>query len=116
MFGRTELDDMIAFAREELLSGHQDRKRSMIKTMAERWPDQPALSLVYAVTSATEAIEESTQRRSKEAEEAVPHGYRLSALVSADVHAVQSMGLNPPRAEDLLHFWRRVDPHFLRVR
>ena len=39
-----------------------------------------------------------------------------SALISADVHAVQSMGQVPSVAEDLLHFWRRVGPLFLRIR
>ena len=108
------LDDMIEFAMEELLSGNADRKRAMVRKMAERWPDEPALALVYAVTSATEAIEDSFGD-AVEQDPVIPLGYRLSALVSADVHAVQSMGQNPSMAEDLLHFWRRVDPQFLRI-
>ena len=75
------LDQMTEFAMEELLSGDAQRKRAMVRRMAERWPAEPAL-----------------------------------ALVSADVHAVQSMGQVPSVAEDLLHFWRRVDPSFLRIR
>lgn len=108
------LDDMIEFAMEELLSGNADRKRAMVRKMAERWPDEPALALVYAVTSATEAIEDSFGDAAEQ-DPVIPLGYRLSALVSADVHAVQSMGQNPSMAEDLLHFWRRVDPQFLRI-
>lgn len=108
------LDQMIEFAMEELLSGNAQRKRQMVRRMAERWPGEPALALVYAVTCATEAIEDSFGDAA-ERDPVVPLGYRLSALISADVHAVQSMGQIPSVAEDLLHFWRRVDPLFLRI-
>ncbi len=108
------LDEMIEFAMEELLSGNGQRKRAMVRRMAERWPDQPALALVFAVTSATEMIEDSFGGAESN-DPVIPLGYRLSALISADVHAVQSMGQVPSVAEDLLHFWRRVDPLFLRL-
>lgn len=108
------LDQMIEFAMEELLSGNAARKRAMVRRMAERWPDQPALALVFAVTSATEMIEDSFGG-DETSDPVIPLGYRLSALISADVHAVQSMGQVPSVAEDLLHFWRRVDPLFLRL-
>ena len=64
--------------------------------------------------AATEAIEDSFGDAAA-SDPVVPLGYRLSALISADVHAVQSMGQIPSVAEDLLHFWRRVDPNFLRI-
>lgn len=108
------IDDMIEFAMEELLSGNILRKQAMVRRMAERWPTEPALALVYAVTSATESIEDSFGAAAAN-DPVIPLGYRLSALISADVHAVQSMGQIPSMAEDLLHFWRRVDPHFLRL-
>ena len=53
------LDQMIEFAMEELLSGDAQRKRAMVRRMAERWSAEPALALVYAVTCATEAIEDA---------------------------------------------------------
>lgn len=108
------LDQMIEFATEELLSGDGARKRAMVRRMAERWPREPALALAYAVTAATGGIEDAFGEGSA-GDPAVPLGYRLSALVSADVHAVQSMGQVPSLAGDLLHFWRRVDPLFLRL-
>ena len=108
------LDLMIEFAMEALLSGDGARKRAMVRRMAERWPTEPALALVYAVTSATETIEE-TFGPAADRDPVIPLGYRLSALISADVHAVQSMGQIPSVAADLLHFWRRVDPLFLRL-
>ena len=109
------IDDMIEFVMEELLSGNAQRKRAMVRRMAERWPAEPALALAFAVTSATAAIEDSFGETTPQ-DPAIPLGYRLSALISADVHAVQSMGQVPSVAEDLLHFWRRVDPLFLRMK
>jgi len=109
-----KLDEMTEFAMEALLSGSELRRRQMVRRMAERWPGEPALALVYAVTCATEAIEDSFGEVGG-SDPVVPLGYRLSALLSADVHAVQSMGQIPSVAEDLLHFWRRVDPAFLRL-
>ena len=85
------IDDMIEFAMEELLSGNTLRKQAMVRRMAERWPTEPALALVYAVTSATESIEDSFGGAAAN-DPVIPLGYRLSALISADVHAVQSMG------------------------
>ncbi len=108
------IDQMIEFAIEELLSGSAQRKRALVRRMAERWPTEPALALVYAVTSATESIEDSFGEAAAN-DPVIPLGYRLSALISADVYAVQAMGQVPSVAEDLLHFWRRVDPLFLRL-
>jgi hypothetical protein len=108
------LDSMIEFAMEALLSGKDTRKSNLVMDMAHQWPGEPALALVYAVTSATQAIEETFGAGGAD-DPVVPLGYRLSALISADVHAVQSMGQVPSVAEDLLHFWRRVDPKFLRL-
>ena len=112
--GSATLDHMIEFAIEELMSGNGQRRRAMVRRMAERWPAEPALGLAYAVTCATEAIED-TFGEAAAREPVVPLGYRLSALMSADVHALQSMGQMPSLAADLLHFWRRVDPLFLRM-
>ncbi len=108
------LDQMIEFAMEELLSGNAQRKRAMVRRMAERWPAEPALAMAYALTSATSSIEDSFGDAAAN-DPVIPLGYRLSALVSADIHAVQMMGQVPSVAEDLLHFWRRVDPLFLRL-
>lgn len=83
------LDLMIEFATEALLSGDGQRKRAMVRRMAERWPHEPALALAFAVTSAAEAIEDvAGTAPGSGGDPAVPLGYRLSALISADVHAV----------------------------
>jgi hypothetical protein len=103
---------MVEFVMEELLSGQEVRRRQVIRRLAERWPQEPALALVYALTSATGAIADSF---GAVPDPVVPLGYRLAALAAADIHAVQAMGQVPATAEDLLHFWRRVDPLFLRT-
>lgn len=105
---------MIEFSMEELLSGSDLRRRQMVRRMAERWREQPALAMVYALTSATQAIEDSFGAAAAD-DPVIPLGFRLSALLSADVHALQAMGQIPAVAEDLLHFWRRVDPVWLRL-
>ena len=111
--GRSALDEMIDFAMEELLSGNPLRQQQLVRRMAEIWPREPALALVFALTSATGAIA-ATFGETVDAP-VVPLGYKLSALAAADIHAVQSMGQVPSMAEDLLHFWRRADPHDLRM-
>ena len=105
---------MIAFAKLELSSGDNDRRRLLVPKMAQTWPEEPALALVYAVTSATESIADKDNTK-KNTNPLVTLGYKLSALVAADVHAVHSMGLIPSKSSDLLQFWRRVDPLFLRL-
>jgi hypothetical protein len=108
------IDQMVEFATEALLSGNSARKRALVRRMAERWSQEPALAVAFAVTSATEGIEDAFGEAAAR-DPVVPLGYRLSALVSADIHTLQVMGQVPSVAGDLLHFWRRVDPLFLRL-
>ena len=111
---QSTIDQMIEFAIEELLSGDARRRASLVRRMAERWPGESALALTFAVTSATGSIEDTFGTAAAK-DPVVPLGYRISALISADIHAIQSMGQTPPVAEDLLHFWRRADPPYLSI-
>jgi hypothetical protein len=106
------LDSMTEFAIEELLSRRPERPAGLVRRMAERWPEESALGLVYAITSAVGGIEDSFGGAAPQ-EPVVGLGYRIAALAAADVHAIQSMGQVPATAEDLLHFWRRADPRHL---
>jgi hypothetical protein len=110
----TPIDNIIEFALEELLSGSDGRRRAMVRRMCEVWPDVPALSIVFAVTSAAARFEDNFSRGS-DTERLAAFAYRLAALLAADVYAVESMGHRPAKANDLLHFWRRVDPWFLEL-
>lgn len=102
---------MIDFAAGELASGDPVRIGALVRRLADRFPSEPALSLCFALTSAAARIEDLVLT---EQGETALRGYRLAALLAADIHAVQSMGQVPATATDLLHFWRRVDPYFLK--
>lgn len=110
----TPIDDMIAFVLEELLSGSDERRRSLVRVTCARWPGVPALAVPFALTSAAAMIEDNF-REPPTAQRAEITAYRLAALVAADIYAVESMGHKPATARDLLHFWRRVDPYFLEL-
>jgi hypothetical protein len=106
------IDEMIELALEALLSGSEEIRRGVVRRMCERWPDAPALSLVFALTNAAAMIEDNIA--GKDADRAIgPLAFRMAAILSADIYAVESLGLRPATAHDLLHFWRRVDPPYL---
>lgn len=108
----TPIDDMIEFALEELLAGDSARRRSLVRQLCMRWPDEPALAASFAVTSAASMVEDNFTGGADPGQIG-RQAYRLAALLAADIYAVESMGHVPARARDLLHFWRRVDSYFL---
>ncbi|MCP5036813.1 MAG: hypothetical protein GY945_04350 [Rhodobacteraceae bacterium] len=110
----TPIDDMIAFALEELLSGSEKRRRSLVRDMCIKWPSVPALSVVFALTSAASMAEDNIIQENA-GHGIGPFAYKLAATLAADVYAIESMGHNPAHARDLLHFWRRVDGYFLEL-
>jgi hypothetical protein len=83
----------------------------MVRRMCNAWPTEPALSVVFAMTNAGSMVEDTFRQREGGGNAAF--AYRMAALLAADVYALESMGYKSPRAHDLLHFWRRVDPFFL---
>ena len=99
------------FAVGELASADPATLGALVRRLADRFPSEPALSLCFAITSAAARLEDLVQ---SDGRVTACHGYRLAALLSADIHAIQSMGQIPATATDLLHFWRRVDPYFLK--
>ena len=108
----TPIDDMIAFALEELLSGSEKRRGALVRKMCMKWPGAPALAVVFALTSAA-AMAEDNIRQETATSGIGPFAYKLAAILAADVFALESMGHSPAYARDLLHFWRRVDRSFL---
>ncbi|HGG05542.1 MAG TPA: hypothetical protein ENK28_08790 [Aliiroseovarius sp.] len=110
----TPVDDMIAFALEELLSGSGMRRRALVRKMCSRWSSEPALSVVFALTSAASVAEDNFRQETVE-KGIGPFAYKLAAMLAADVYAIESMGHSPAKAKDLLHFWRRVDKYFLEL-
>ncbi len=110
----TPIDEMIEFALEELLAGSDERRRALVRKMCLRWPSVPALSVVFAITSAASMIEDNLSRDGT-TDKLRNMAFKLAAVLAADTYAVERLGHNPARARDLMHFWRRVDPYFLEL-
>jgi len=108
----TPIDEMIEFALEELLAGSDTRRRGLVRSLCLRWPEEPALAVVFALTSAASMLEDNV-RPDEPTAGSGPAAYKLAAVLAADIFALESMGQVPAKAHDLLHFWRRVDRYFL---
>ncbi|WP_421702407.1 hypothetical protein [Aliiroseovarius sp.] len=109
----TPIDEMIECALEELLSGSKEQRRTLVRRMCLRWPSEPALSIIFSLTSAAAIIEDNLSQDSEDDSGGVAdRAYRLAAVLAADIYAVECMHRKPPLARDLLHFWRRVDGYF----
>lgn len=106
------IDEMIECALEELLSGSDERRRGLVRHMCLKFPSEPALALVFSLTSAGSMIEDNLVRNGDPGGVA-NFAYKIGALLAGDVFAVESLGHKPARTRDLLHFWRRVDSYFL---
>lgn len=106
------IDEMIAFALEGLLAGDSAQQRALVRRMCLRWPDVPALSVSFALTSAAAMIDDTLSSDGGSTENAA-RAYRMAAVFAADVYAAEALVRRPAKAQDLLHFWRRVDPYFM---
>ena len=105
------LDLMIEFAVAALASGETARSGALVRTLAQDFSGEKALSLCFALTAAAAAVEDVLRHDGPGQPPTL--GYKLAALVAADVLAIEAMNGRPAMAVDLLHFWRRVDPYFL---
>jgi len=103
------LDQMTEFALEVLAHGDPDRVRGLVRDLAQTYATESALAIAFALTSAASNLEDMVRDEAGVASRA----YKMSALVAADIMAVQAMGRSDVKGQDLLHFWRRVDPYFL---
>lgn len=109
---RSVADLMVEVALETLAEGDNKQISGLVRTFATRWPRESALSISFALTTAAAMLEDMLDSKSVD-RGTVLQAYKLAALVAADAHAIQSMGMIPARGSDLLVFWRRVDPYFL---
>ena len=105
------LDLMVEQAAEALLNGDPVQRRRLVGALARSYPRQKALMVSLALSGAAAQIEDTFRDGSME--EAAARGYKLAAVVAADVLAIEALGREPAMAGDLLLFWRRVDPRFL---
>ena len=105
------LNSMTDQAIAVLATGDNAKIRALVRDLAMAWPNEPALSISFAITSAAATLTDIVKDKTTVSNTA----YQLSALVSADIFAIEQMGLQPARAHHLMHFWRRVDPYFLNL-
>lgn len=105
-------EERVAFAIEALLRV-DGAWRGLVRDLVARWPDLPPLDLGLTLVSAASAIETAFSRGSP-AHEGAAQGYRLAALLSMDVYAMQLLKMPSNRAADLLDYWK-IDPFFERL-
>lgn len=105
------LDLMIEFAVSALASGDALRTGALVRRLAQDFSGEKALLLCFALTTAAAAIEDVMRHDGPGPPPAL--GYKLAALVAADILAIEALYDRTATAIDLLHFWRRVDPYFL---
>lgn len=105
------LDQMIATAAEALAGASPGGLQTLVLKLATHWPNEPALAICFALTSAAAEVEDLLAEQDKAAKAT----YRMAALVAADILAVEAMGQQPARAHHLLHFWRRAGPGYLNL-
>jgi hypothetical protein len=105
------VDQMIEFSVAILATGDRHKMGSLVRDLATRWPEEKAQAVCFALTSAAATVEEVSTTTDRSTPPSF--GYKLSALVAADIFAIEALGRSPALGRDLLHFWRRVDPFFL---
>ena len=101
------LDAMIVAA-SEALGSERVPMSDLVMSLATRWPNEPALSVCFALTSAAADLEDLLDQRAT-----VAAAYRAAALVAADILAIEAMGQQPATGHHLLHFWRRAGLGYL---
>lgn len=109
----TDLDLMTEFALERLASNDRGRINALVRQMAEKWPHLPALGICFSITQAASTLESFISDQSSE--RSASRAYKLAALVAADVLALEAMGGRSVTGHDLLHYWQRLDPFFLKI-
>ena len=107
------LDQMIEFAVAALASGDTARTGALVRSLAQDFSGEKALSIAFALTAAAAGIEDVMHHDGRGQPPTI--GYKLAALVAADVLAIEALNGRTAKAVDLLHFWRRVDPYFLTI-
>ena len=105
------IDQMTEFAVAVLLA-QGDGWRRVVRDLAIRWPETPALELVVALSSAAEAIGDLFLPTDS-ARSPAGMAWRLAALVACDIHAAQRLGYRCDTAADLLAYWQAEDRYFL---
>lgn len=105
------IDHMTEFAIAGLLAA-PDGWRSLVREIAARWPDVPPLEICFVLVSAAEAIS-GLIAADDPSQDAGAQAWRLAALLSADLYAMEQLGLPRARAADLFGYWKDHDSYFI---
>lgn len=108
--GASGVLDKVQFAIERLLDTPEGW-RPLVREMVARWPEAPAGEVMLAIVAAATEIERMFGPGSPSREGAA-QGWRLAALVGADLYAMEEVGLPHATAGDLRRYWK-IDPWFL---
>lgn len=108
-----ELDAMIELALETLAKGDRVEVARLIREIAHRWPQAPALCICFSITNAAFRLENliegnGTRNVSRLA-------YKLAAISAADILALETLHRRRVLCDDLLFYWQRTDPYFLNI-
>ena len=100
---------MAEFAIDFLLSGRGSARR-LVRVLAMRWPNRPALEYVLVLSLTANAIEETLQ--GEEVNRLAKDAWRMAALLGVDLYDAQALGLPHHSGADLLAYWQEHDPNF----
>jgi hypothetical protein len=107
-----DMEALVAFAIERLVSGKPAIRRAAVRDMAAAWPDVPALALSFAFTDAAARID-TMLAEDAETKGAARAGFRYAALLAADVFGLEAQGTLPVSSRALYRHWEENDPYFL---
>ena len=106
----TTFEDLVEFAIHFLLSG-KGSARQLALSLAEGWPDRPALELMFTLSVAANSIEEVFS--GTESQKLAHDAWRMAGLVGVDLYMAQYLGVPHRSAADLTAYWRAYDAFFL---
>ena len=112
--GKPPLAEMQSFALIGLLKNSASKRGAVVREMCARWPDAPALSIVFAISKAAGQVEEIIHEAPTDNGIATS-AYKLASILAVDIHAIENAGKNQVMARDLFEFWRNVDRWFLDI-
>lgn len=103
------LDEMVLFSLDEILSESEGRQKGLVRKMCLRWPNEPALSICFALCLAASSLEDNFS----EVHDGIVLArktWTMAGLFAADVYAAECIWNRRALAIDITHFWRRMDP------
>ena len=112
---KAPLNEMTSYALHELETKKLKNYGILVICMCKKWPNAPALSIVYSLTYVAVTLgKDKKRKKSLGARKDIV--FKMAALVAADIYAVEGIRQAPAKASDLLYFWRRIEPLYFNTR